>query len=176
MILFEWLLGIVSSKIAYESSKPTPFEKSSKHLAHKYDLLKKYAKMDLWDGIEKQVIEQLKLYSSVEFKWYKCCAYWKGDINKSIIVNLIDIEINRKFLNSNLSMDEFAINYFIDLHNNHSENDCFWRSEINESYRHIHLYDEASKLYSYSSFVWSDKLHIRCNNSEIKVIDWKKKK
>lgn len=134
--------GILLSKFAYDIKKPKPFEKSAKFKAHDKKYHSLIAGMDLWDGIEFQINQQLKFYNREKCNWYEAGVYWKGDKNKLLRINRITMWINKEYYASGLSMDEFAKRYFRKLKKQHKPDDPFWKGALNESYYNITLYDD----------------------------------
>ena len=97
-------------------------EKGAENKAQ-YELDKKYreiSKMELWEGMEKQVYDRLQYdkYATL-FPDEDRVVYWGGDRNKAVMMSLRTIQANKAYHNSGLPEKEFLEKYFLDQYNNH---------------------------------------------------------
>lgn len=116
-------------------------EKNTQDLA-KIQIKNEYreiSKMDVWDGIETQLEEHLKFYNKEQYPWYKASVYWKGDQSKLIQINRIELQINRDYWDSGLSMEDFCKKYFKELQDKDIE---YKYGGSTESYFDFNLYDQ----------------------------------
>lgn len=126
------------------------FYDKAKEDACKYDLRKErmeLMQMDVWDGIEKQLEDQLA-WLKISHNAYDVIVDWKGDPNKRITINRIWLRINRDFWNTGLSVEEYAKQYFRKMFD---ENPCgspIWKGLGGQDKKYdFNLYDRNGNTY-----------------------------
>lgn len=106
------------------------------------------SRMDVWDGIEKQVRDSLAFYDKYNYEWYECGAYWKGDKNKWHRYNLITINANKEYIKSGLSMEEYARKYF--LRRYEEKGNHLFVGGWCDFYNRLELYDDDGNITEFS--------------------------
>ena len=95
-------------------------EKGAENKAQ-YQIDKKHreiAQMDLWDGLEKQIIDRHNFYhpNLPVSENFKSGVYWRGDKNNWKEMTLKTVRINREYHNSGLTQDEFLKKFFLEMY------------------------------------------------------------
>lgn len=128
-----------------------------KHATANYEYEKRQkeiSKMDTWDGIEAQIHDYQK-----DDRWkpdfVKVNVRWNNNPNKSIRVSLLDVKVNRQYLKSGLSMEEFAKKCFMERYKKHG--DSMWRipgDSYTPRYAEINLFDENANKHIFTASSW----------------------
>lgn len=113
---------------------------------------KEISKMDTWDCIEAQVREHFigfMNYKAVP-EYQNTIAYWENNRKGNYInINLSNINENRRYLKSGLSMEEYVKKRFLERYKEHGKN----LFNFNE-FREITLYDENRNCYRFRAYFW----------------------
>ena len=100
-------------------------EKGAENKAQ-YKIDKKYreiAKMELWEGMEKQIYDNLKYDKfATAFPDKEQIVYWGGNRNKSHMMSLRTIRANKKYHSSGLTETEFLKEYFLEEYRLYTSN------------------------------------------------------
>lgn len=157
-------LGFGSEKMKNATSN-YEFEKRQKEIS----------KMDTWDGIEARIRDHLTFYREPDY--VKVSVKWNNKSDKYVKVSLLDVETNRKFQKSGLSMEEFAKKCFMERYKKYG--DSMWRiwgDSYTPRYAEINLFNENGECHTFTSY--SRHLNGKCmaiyyscaNSTQIKEI------
>lgn len=118
-----------------------------------YNRQKEISKMDTWDGIEAQIRDHLKFYREPDY--VSVNVKWNNKPDKYIKVSLLDVETNRQFQKSGLSMNEFAKKCFMERYKKHGKS--MWTitgDSYTPIYAQINLVDENGERHTFTAYSW----------------------
>jgi len=127
-----------------------------KHATANYEYEKRQkeiSKMDTWDGIEARIRDHLTFYREPDY--VRVSVKWNNKSDKYVKVSLLDVETNRKFQKSGLSMEEFAKKCFMERYKKYG--DSMWRiwgDSYRPRYAEINLFDENANKHIFTASSW----------------------
>ena len=94
--------------------------------------------MPVWDGAERQIMEYQQFHHK-PWDWYKCDVKFGGDPTKWCKMSLQDVQRNRQFWGSGLSVADFAKEYYLQKYRENPD----WLKQYQEDvFRCLYLWDK----------------------------------